>query len=282
MSPRSRTQIAGSGVTSLPQPRSHKEAFYFRNICFSLPFLPKQLLSNSTEIEPLNLVFAINANGQDAKDNFDRMTNTITSIIDSYGQGNINYGLIVYGGTAVSRIQLTESFTDDELLKTYVKMVQQVRGGADLPSALENSKDLFSGDIPKRRNVLVIMTDSEATGDKAKMQPTADELHDMGVKVITVAMGTESDQSELRPLSPKKDNSLKEDPKESPKQLGDRIMKEAVKGRFYVFFVSLSDIKDLGKGFNVLKSSARCIEKKKNGVECVRAICFHYCLSITW
>ena len=181
-------------------------------------------------------MFAINANGQDATDNFDRMTNTITSIIDSYGQRNINYGLIVYGSTAVSRIQLTESFSDDEQLKDYVKMVQQVRGGADLPAALENSKDLFSGDIPDRRNVLVIMTDSKATGDKAKMQPTVDELHDMDVKVITVAMGTESDKRELRPLSPKKDNSLKEDPKESPKQLGDKIMKEAVKGKFCDLF----------------------------------------------
>lgn len=191
------------------------------------------MLSNFTGIEPLNLVFAVSANGQDAKDNFDRMTNTITSIIDSYGQRNVKYGLIVYGSTAVSRIQLTESFSNDEQLKNLVKMVQRVRGGADLPAALENAKEVFSGDIPKRRSVLVIMTDSKVTGDKAKMQPTADELHDMRVKVITVAMGTESDQSELRPLSPKKDNSLKEDREESPKQLGDRIMKEAVKRKSY-------------------------------------------------
>ena len=201
------------------------------------------MLSNFTGIEPLNLVFAVNANGQDAKDNFDLMTHTITSIIDSYGQRNVKYGLIVYGSTAVSRIQLTESFSSDEQLKNLVKMVQRVRGGADLPAALENAKEVFSGDIPKRRNVLVIMTDSRATGDKAKMQPTADELHDMRVKVITVAMGTESDQSELRPLSPKKDNSLREDPKESPKQLGDRIMKEAVTRKFYDLFVWLSEIK---------------------------------------
>ena len=190
------------------------------------------MLSDFTGIEPLNLVFAVNANGQDAKDNFDRMTNTITTIIDSYGQRNVKYGLIVYGSTAVSRIQLTETFSNDEQLKNLVKMVQRVRGGAELPAALEKAKEVFSGDIPERRNVLVIMTDSKATGDKAKMQPTADELHDMGVKVITVAMGTESDQSELRPLSPKKDNSLKEDPKGSPKQLGDRIMKEVVKRKF--------------------------------------------------
>ena len=183
-------------------------------------------------IEPLNLVFAINANGQEAKDNFDRMTSTITSIIDSYGQWKINYGLIVYGKTAVSRIQLTERFSSDEQLKNYVKMVQQGRGGSDLAAALENAKDLFSGEIPNRRNVLVIMTDSKVTGDKTKIQPTADELHEMGVKVITVAMEKESDQSELRPLSPKKDNSLKEDSKESPKQLADRIMKEAVKREF--------------------------------------------------
>ena len=185
---------------------------------------------NSIGIEPLNLVFAINANGQDAKENFDRMTHTITSIIDSYGQRKINYGLIVYGSTAVSRIQLTERFSDDEQLKNYVKMVQQGRGGADLTAALENAKDLFSGEIPKRRNVLVIMTNSKATGDKAKMLPTANDLHEMGVKIITVAVGKESERSELRPLSPKKDNSLLEDPKESPKQLGNRIMNEAVKG----------------------------------------------------
>ena len=181
-------------------------------------------------------MFAINANGKDAKNNFDRMTHTITSIIDSYGQRKINYGLIVYGSTAVSRIQLTERFSNDKQLKNYVKMVQHSRGGADLTAALENAKGLFSGEIPERRNVLVIMTDSKATGDKSKMQPTADELHEMGVKIITVAMGKESDKSELRPLSPMKDNSLKEDPKESPKQLGDRIMIEAIKGELVVCF----------------------------------------------
>ena len=206
-----------------------------RSSLFPLGSVSKGLLFYFTGIEPINLVFAINADGQDAKDKFDRMTNTITSIIDSYGRRNINYGLIVYGKTAVSRIQLTERFNDDEQLKNNVKMVQQVRGGADLAAALENAKDVFSGEIPRRRNVLVIMTDSKATGDKTKMQPTADELYDMGVKVITVAMGEESDQSELRPLSPKRDNSLKEDPKESPKQLGDRIMQEVVKRECYLF-----------------------------------------------
>lgn len=219
-------------------------------------------MSNSIGIEPVNLVFAINANGQDAKDNFDRMTNTITSIIDSYGQRNINYGLIVYGNTAVSRIQLTENFSDDEQLKNYVKMVQQGRGGADLPAAVENAKDIFSGEIPKRRNVLVILTDSKATGDKAKMQPTADELHDMGVEVITVAMGTESDQSELRPLSPKKDNSLREDPKESPKQLGDRIMKEVIKSKFYVLFVCCLRSRVWAKDFNVLNQCCNVLKQR--------------------
>lgn len=109
-------------------------------------------------------------------------------------------------------------------------MVQRSRGGADLAAALESAKVMFSGEIPERRNVLVILTDSKATGDMAKIQPLADELHEMRVKVITVAMGEESDRSELRPLSPMKDNSVKEDPKESPKQLGDRIMREAIKG----------------------------------------------------
>lgn len=192
----------------------------------------KQCCFTSTAIEPVNLVFAINANGQSAKDNFYRMTDTITSIIDSYGQRNINYGLIVYGSTAVSRIQLTERFSDDEQLKSYVKMVQLGSGGADLPAALENAKSIFSGEIPKRRNVLVVMTDSKATGEKDNMQLTADELHEMRVKIITVAIGDEADRSELRPLSPRKDNSLQEEPKESPKQLGDRIMKEAVKREF--------------------------------------------------
>ena len=111
-------------------------------------------------------------------------------------------------------------------------MVQLGSGGADLSAALQNAKSIFSGDIPKRHNVLVVMTDSKATGEKDSMQLSADELHEMRVKIITVAMGDEADRSELRPLSPKKDNNLQEEPKESPKQLGDKIMKEAVKREF--------------------------------------------------
>ena len=185
-----------------------------------------------TAIEPLNLVFAINANAKSAKQNFERMTQTITSVIDSYGQRNITYGLIVYGDTAVSRIQLTERFKDDEQLKSFVKMVQRGSGGSDLTAALENARDLFSGEIPERRDVLVVITDSKATGDKRGLIPIADELHEMRIKVITVAMGNESDPGELRRLSPRKKNSLQSQAKESPKQLADRIMKEAIKRKF--------------------------------------------------
>ena len=164
------------------------------------------------------------------------MTSTITSIINSYGQRKISYGLIVYGSTAVSRIQLTERFSSDEQLKSYVKMFQRVDGGADLSAALENAKNLFSGEIPEGRKVLVVMTDSKATGDNSKVQPIADELHEMRVKIVTVAMGDEADRSELRPLSPNKDISLMDSSEESPKQLGDRIMTEVVKCKSNTFF----------------------------------------------
>ena len=180
-------------------------------------------------IEPLNLIFAINANGPKARENFARMTKTITSVVDSYGQKNVSYGLIVYGDTAVSRIQLTEEFQSDAHLKSYVKMVQRGGDGADLTSALENARDLFVGELDKRRNVLVVITDSASTGDEEGLRRIADDLHEMRVKVISVAMGNGSDPSELRRLSPKKDNSLLDEAKESPKQLGDRIMKEAIK-----------------------------------------------------
>ena len=115
-------------------------------------------------------------------------------------------------------------------------MFQRVDGGADLSAALENAKNLFSGEIPEGRKELVVMTDSKATGDNSKVQPIADELHEMRVKIVTVAMGDEADRGELRPLSPNKDNSLMDSSQESPKQLGDRIMTEVVKCKSYTFF----------------------------------------------
>ena len=111
----------------------------------------------------------------------------------------------MYGDTAVSRIQLTEEFQNDAQLKSYVKMVQRGGDGADLTSALENARGLFVGELDKRRNVLVVITDSASTGDKEGLRRITDDLHEMRVKVITVAMGNESDPSELRRLSPKKD-----------------------------------------------------------------------------
>lgn len=115
-------------------------------------------------------------------------------------------------------------------------MFQRVDGGADLGFALENAINLFSGEIPEGRNVLVVMTDSKATGDNSIVQPMADELHHLRVKIVTLAMGDEADRSELRLLSPNKDNSLMDSSEESPKQLGDRIMTEVVKCKFYTFF----------------------------------------------
>ena len=134
----------------------------------------------------------------------------------------------MYSKTGSIRIRLTDKFTGDAQLKNYVKVVQHPTGGADMGEALNNAKKLFAGSKPKGQDVLVIMTDSRTTGDKAMVQPMADELYQMGVKIITVAVGGSSDPAELRRLSPNKNSSLKEFPDENPKHLGDRIIEQAV------------------------------------------------------
>ena len=71
------------------------------------------------------------------------------------------------------------------------------------------------------------MTDTNPTGTDVQEKRASFELQDKGVKIITVVMGTEVDPKELQKVTTFKENSFVDNSKDSPTQLGEKIVKKA-------------------------------------------------------
>ena len=90
---------------------------------------------------------------------------------------------------------------------------------------------------PKGKDVLVVITDANPTGSDLEEKRASFALQDKGVKIITVVMGTDVDPRELQKVTAFKENSLVDDSNNSPTQLGERIVKTAVTGKFVSFLL---------------------------------------------
>lgn len=156
------------------------------------------------EYVPLvDLGISLSASAADAAKNFDKMKSVILSIVDHYGTSRVRYGMVVYGDQAKTNIGFQQVFPKDEDLKRYLATIAPASGGSSLEKGLEEGKELFRsrGTRPNARKVLVVFTDRKSTGDEQKAKDVARELKDQGIKVIAVALGSESDQTELKDIT---------------------------------------------------------------------------------
>lgn len=86
--------------------------------------------------------------------------------------------------------------------------------------------------------MLVVITDANPTGSDLVEKRASFALQDKGVKIITVVMGTDVDPRELQKITTFKENSLVDDSKDSPTQLGERIVNTAATRMCFLFLWS--------------------------------------------
>jgi hypothetical protein len=176
-----------------------------------------------------DLVFLINAQ----PNNFNKIRDAMKAAVTKYGTDEIKYGIVVYAGTATTKLQLRDRIPDDTILKRLIENITPNSGIATLSRGLEEAKRLFesSGDSRKdARKILVVITDARTGSDKEVIQREIKDLYGKDVRVIPVAIG----RSALTDL----DNDFKAvdvvviKAEDHPKKTANTIMKNVTSGKY--------------------------------------------------
>ena len=190
-------------------------------------------LSAEKYIPIVDLGFALSASGVDATKNFEKMKSVINEIVDQYSIGRIRYGVVVYGDEARTRVGFQQVFANENDLKEYIARIGPASPGSNLDKGLYKGKELFETDSirPSARKVLVVFTDNRSTGDEFAVNRLSKELKDEGIKVIAVALASESVLTELKRIATDGDHAIPAQSSDESAELANDIMTLAFKGK---------------------------------------------------
>lgn len=188
-------------------------------------------LADSVITEKIDLGFAISAAALNAKETFDKVKETVKSIIKKYGVGNLRYAVIIYGSDAKLVLSFERTFPSLEDWLTEVDSMRTEPGTPALEKALQKAKELFQSAARKdAKKVLVVIADKSPIGDKQETGKQAQELDFADVKIVPVAIGNESDPKEIEEISPYKDVLLVVPDDVDPTEFGKSVMAKVLKG----------------------------------------------------
>lgn len=198
---------------------------YFMSLCSKVsPSFPK-----------LDLVFALSANSGDADATFTLMKTTIRKVMNDfrYGGGNIQYGILVYGATAGTTLQLGDSSFKDILdLRKYIKNLPKQASDPQVDKALQEALKIFQGPNARldAKRVLVVLTDKKSTSSPALIKSSAQLMEENKVRVIPVGIGSETDRSELRSITYNKGDVIEAEKEEESWRLARAIIIKVLTG----------------------------------------------------
>lgn len=197
----------------------------------------------SPGIPEIDICFAISTLDSDADETFKKMKESVSSIIEKYKDyDRIHYSLIAFG-TEPSPVARFGEFDTLEKLVEYVMSIRRPSGQPDLEKALDKAVNLFYNASlrPRARKFLVVFVGSKTSNGLEMLKKAAKLLEDQMIKVIAVAVGTESDPNELMKIVPNKGNLIKGDTVfKDPEKMGEEVMDTVLKSKNEQFVVALT------------------------------------------
>ena len=190
-------------------------------------------------VPEVDLGFIINAGSSDAEENFEQIKEIMTSFIDKYSMNRLRYGIISYGSTP--KVEATYEIEGDSDLRYLIDRIRQPIGTPNLSDALRLGKDLFPADRPNAKRVLVLMTDRKSGSTVSDVMAAAKYLEKEGIRVISVAIGSEADPVELANASGSSENVVNSTKTEQAEKTREEIMEKVRKGTFKSQTFSLSN-----------------------------------------
>ena len=176
-------------------------------------------------VPEVDVAFAISGTSVNNRETFALMKDTISWIIAEYGTENLRYSIILFGAYANIRLNFDGGVSNANALTKFVQSLPRTSGGPDLIGALKQAESAFesAGVRPEASKVLVVITDNASDVTEPDIERSATSLHEKGIKVVPVAVGSEADSSELEATNPERTVILAPND-ESPEHLGRQIM----------------------------------------------------------
>jgi len=178
------------------------------------------------------LAFAISANAAlDSNQNFRKMKDIIDWVINKYGVGTIQYGVVVFGNTPSVKVTFTQPVNDDQL-KTILQNAAKNRAGSNLERALDEVQRLFdSSPRPDAKRVLVLVTDKRSDSSLEDVKTSAESLWSSRIKVVPVAFGREAAPNEVKVTTSDEDNLIDVKNTNNPDDVAKDIMEKVLEGQ---------------------------------------------------
>lgn len=158
-------------------------------------------ISDTRDIPAIDLAFALSAAAVDADDIFDKMKNTVDTIVKLYGVDKIRYALVTFGDKA----NTVADFDNDrgkDALRTIVQNVSRPTGEPDVREALEEVEKLFENASPRPGSwkVLVVFIDMKSANSRDDIKEAAKPLIERNVTIIPATVGSEVNVDEIEVL----------------------------------------------------------------------------------
>ena len=182
----------------------------------------------------MDICFAMSTFDLDGEKTFRKLQEAVKSIIEKHKDyDQIRYSILPFGTEPSSETEFGEQFDSLGKLMEYVMNIPRPRGRPDIVKALKRAEELFDNapSRPRAKKFLVVFVGSKSGNAPEMLKKATKPLEDKTIKVISVAVGTESDPNELIKIVPNKGNLIKADKiYEDPEKLGDIVMETVLKG----------------------------------------------------
>ena len=179
----------------------------------------------------VDVVFALGSSGANGNEMFEKEKEFVNGFIDSCSHGNVDYGLLEYGDEVTVHMRFKD-LDEKEKIKQKVCSVERKGDSTSLTEGLRKANELFTNHGRAHAyKVLIVMMNGRVGGRAAELRNGAKSLHNNDIKIITVAIGDEVDQEELRQLSSDEDTVIRAKSNEDIGSVAYVMTHQALKGR---------------------------------------------------
>ena len=185
---------------------------------------------------PLDLGFVFGANGRNADATFTREKELAKKIIEKFdiSRTSTSVGAVVYDSSGRLAWRLGD-LADARSTIYNINRLQRLRNGNNVLKALEIARDdLFSIKNGGRRGVpktLIVFIDKTEARDQ-RLEDTAQQLKDKGVKVIVIAVGPEVDKKDVAGIAGSPNDLMKPlDLSKSMEDVMSQVVEKAKPGK---------------------------------------------------
>ena len=167
--------------------------------------------------------------------NFDKQKNFIADFAGTFdiGPNAVRVGVVTFASAANNEFTLNAFQNRDETINA-INSIEYIFGGTRTDLALkyatENSFTVASGDRPEVPNILIVITDGKSNEPELTRQES-DILHQLGVKVFAVGIGTGVDDTELGHIASSEQYVFKIENFDAFETLKEELQSSACKGR---------------------------------------------------